>query len=64
MPKLKVRKSTKKRYKLINGKKFVRKKAFKGHLLEKKSPKQKRNLSTQIVVSQSDMKAIRKMLVY
>lgn len=64
MPKLKVRKSAKKRYKLINGKKFVRKKAFKGHLLEKKSPKQKRNLSTQIVVSQSDMKAIRKMLVY
>lgn len=63
MPKLKIRKSAKKRYKLIKGKKFVRRKAFKGHILEKKSPKQKRNLSTQVVVSQSDTKAIRKMLV-
>lgn len=63
MPKLKIRKSAKKRYKLIKGKKFVRRKAFKGHILEKKSPKQKRNLSNQVVVNQSDTKAIRKMLV-
>ena len=63
MPKLKIKKSAKKRYKLIKGKKFVRQKAFKGHLLQKKSSKQKRNLSTQIVVSHSDIKSIRKMLV-
>ena len=63
MPKLKVRKAAKKRYKLIAGKRFIRRKAFKGHILEKKSPKQKRNLSKLIVVTKSDTKAIRKMLV-
>ena len=45
MPKLKVRKAAKKRYKPIAGKRFVRHKAFKGHLLEKKSPKQKKKVS-------------------
>nr|YP_009327028.1 50S ribosomal protein L35 [Pleurocladia lacustris]ANS57635.1 50S ribosomal protein L35 [Pleurocladia lacustris]ANS57779.1 50S ribosomal protein L35 [Pleurocladia lacustris] len=64
MPKLKVRKAAKKRYKLIAGKRFIRRKAFKGHLLEKKSPKQKKNLTNVIIVSKSDTKAIRKMLVY
>nr|YP_011005632.1 50S ribosomal protein L35 [Cutleria multifida]WAM62636.1 50S ribosomal protein L35 [Cutleria multifida] len=63
MPKLKVKKSAKKRYKLIGEKKFIRRKAFKGHLLEKKSPKQKRNLGNKVVVSYSDTKAIRKMLI-
>jgi large subunit ribosomal protein L35 len=63
MPKLKVRKAAKKRYKQIGPKKFVRKKAFKGHILEKKSPKRKRNLSNSIVVNDKDSKAIRKMLV-
>ena len=63
MPKLKVRKSAKKRYKIIGEKKFIRKKAFKGHLLEKKSPNQKRNLRNKIVVSEGDTKSIRKMLV-
>lgn len=64
MPKLKVRKAAKKRYKLIAKKRFIRCKAFKSHILEKKSPKQKRNLSKIIVVSKSDTKAVRKMLVY
>lgn len=63
MPKLKVRKAAKKRYKQIGPTKFIRKKAFKGHLLEKKSPKRKRNLSNSIVVKKGDSKAIRKMLV-
>lgn len=63
MPKLKVRKSAKKRYKQIGSKKFIHKKAFKGHILEKKSPKRKRNLSNSILVTASDCKAIRRMLV-
>lgn len=63
MPKLKVRKAAKKRYKQIGPSKFVRKKAFKGHILEKKSPKRKRNLSKSILVTKSDSKAIRKMLI-
>lgn len=63
MPKLKVRKAAKKRYKMIAGKRFIRRKAFKGHILEKKSPKQKRNLSKLIVVNKPDTKAIRIMLI-
>lgn len=63
MPKLKVKKAAKKRYKIIAGKRFIRRKAFKGHLLEKKSPKQKKNLAKVILVSKPDTKAIRKMLV-
>lgn len=63
MVKLKVRKAAKKRYKLITGKRFIRRKAFKGHLLEKKSTKRKRNLTNAVLVSKSDTKAIRIMLV-
>lgn len=63
MPKLKVRKAAKKRYKIIAGKRFIRRKAFKGHLLEKKSPKQKKHLAKLVIVSKADTKAIKKMLV-
>jgi large subunit ribosomal protein L35 len=63
MPKLKVRKAAKKRYKQIGPRKFIRKRAFKGHILEKKSPKRKRNLSNSMVVNEKDTKAIRRMLV-
>lgn len=63
MPKLKVRKAAKKRYKLIAEKRFIRRKAFKGHILEKKSPKQKKKLSKLVVVTKPDTKAIKKMLV-
>lgn len=63
MAKLKIRKAAKKRFKIITGKRFIRRKAFKGHLLEKKSPKQKRNLANTVIVSKPDTKAIRMMLV-
>lgn len=62
MPKLKTRKAAKKRYKQIQNKKFMRRKAFKGHLLEKKSSKRKRDLTKTCVVSRPDTKAIREML--
>jgi large subunit ribosomal protein L35 len=63
MPKLKTRKAAKKRFKQIGEKKFKRRQAFKGHILEKKSPKRIRQLREAIVVNKSDTKAIRKMLV-
>lgn len=63
MPKLKIRKAAKKRYKLVTQKRFIRRQAFKGHLLEKKSPKQKKNLTSTVLVSKADTKAIRIMLV-
>lgn len=66
MPKLKTRKSTLKRYKVTGTKKnnFLRRHAFKGHLLMKKSKKQKRKLSQVICVDISDTKAIKLMLPY
>ena len=63
MPKLKTRKAAKKRYKLISGKYFIRKKAFKAHLLTKKSNKQKRRLASTYLVSKADTKQIRTMLI-
>ena len=62
MTKFKKRKAAKKRYKEITNKNFVRKKAFKSHILQKKSSKRKRNLSKSLLVTQSDLKAIRRML--
>ena len=44
MPKMKTHKGAKKRFKLTGTGKVRRMKAFKSHILTKKSPKRKRNL--------------------
>nr|YP_874430.1 ribosomal protein L35 [Phaeodactylum tricornutum]A0T0F5.1 RecName: Full=Large ribosomal subunit protein bL35c; AltName: Full=50S ribosomal protein L35, chloroplastic [Phaeodactylum tricornutum CCAP 1055/1]ABK20653.1 50S ribosomal protein L35 [Phaeodactylum tricornutum]QHR85607.1 50S ribosomal protein L35 [Phaeodactylum tricornutum] len=64
MPKLKTRKAAAKRYKRTGTSNFLRRHAFKGHLLMKKSNKQKRKLSQTICVSRSDIKSIKLMLPY
>jgi len=64
MPKLKTRKAAAKRYKITGGDNFLRRHAFKGHLLRKKSNRQKRKLSQRLCVSVSDSKAISLMLPY
>ena len=64
MPKLKSRKAAAKRYKITGNKKFLRRHAFKGHLLMKKSNKQKRKLSQVLCVKKSDTQAIKIMLPY
>ena len=64
MPKLKTRKSAAKRYKMTGTGNFLRRHAFKGHLLMKKSNRQKRKLSQTICVSLNDIKPIRLMLPY
>ena len=64
MPKLKTRKAAAKRYKMTGNKKYLRRHAFKGHLLMKKSKKQKRKLSQFICVSKVDTKSIKLMLPY
>ena len=64
MPKLKTRKAAKKRYKLTGSGNFLRHHAFKGHLLMKKSNRQKRKLSQVICVSKNDTKPITLMLPY
>ena len=64
MPKLKTRKAASKRYKITGGDKFLRRHAFKGHLLRKKSNRQKRKLSQRLCVSRNDSKPIALMLPY
>ena len=64
MPKLKTRKAAVKRYKKTGNNNFLRRHAFKGHLLMKKSNRQKRKLSQIICVSNKDIKPIKLMLPY
>jgi large subunit ribosomal protein L35 len=64
MPKLKTRKAALKRYKITGNDNFLRRHAYKGHLLMKKSNRQKRKLSQTICVSVNDIKAIKLMLPY
>jgi len=64
MLKLKNRKSAQKRYKKTSAGKFLRRHAYKGHLLMHKSSKQKRKLSQRLCVSTSDSQPIKLMLPY
>jgi large subunit ribosomal protein L35 len=64
MPKLKTKKAALKRYKITGNDNFLRRHAFKGHLLMKKSNRQKRKLSQLICVNVSDVRAIKLMLPY
>jgi len=64
MPKLKTRKAASKRYKLTGNNNFLRRHAYKGHLLMKKSNRQKRKLSQVILVNPNDVNAIKLMLPY
>ena len=64
MPKLKTRKSARKRYKITGADKFLRRHAYKGHLLLHKSNRQKRQLSQRLCVWRCDSKSIKLMLPY
>jgi large subunit ribosomal protein L35 len=64
MPKLKTRKAASKRYKVTGSNNFLRRHAFKGHLLMKKSNRQKRKLSQTICVNDNDVQSIKLMLPY
>jgi large subunit ribosomal protein L35 len=64
MPKLKTRKAASKRYKITGNDNYLRRHAFKGHLLMKKSNRQKRKLSQVICVNARDTNAIKLMLPY
>ena len=64
MPKLKTRKAASKRYKSTGNKNFLRRHAFKGHLLMKKSNRQKRKLSQRLCVNINDIKPIQLMVPY
>ena len=64
MPKIKTRRAAAKRFTMTgSGENFKRNKAFKSHILEKKSPKRKRNLrGTKVLGSKTQATTIKKML--
>jgi large subunit ribosomal protein L35 len=64
MSKLKTRKSAQKRYKKTSTGNFLRRHAYKGHLLMHKSNRQKRKLSQRLCVSTNDSQPIKLMLPY
>ena len=64
MPKLKTRKAAMKRYKITGTNNFLRRHAYKGHLLMKKSNKQKRKLSQVVCVNKNDKAPTKLMLLY
>lgn len=64
MPKMKTHRGAAKRFKKTGSGKFKRAKAFKSHILTKKSSKTKRNLRKSGLVSESQEKVVRKLLPY
>ncbi|MBD2577815.1 50S ribosomal protein L35 [Oscillatoria sp. FACHB-1406] len=64
MPKLKTKKSAAKRFRLTGSGKIRRRKAYKNHMLEHKTSKQKRRLSQLTLVNERDEGEVRLMLPY
>ena len=62
MPKLKTRRAVAKRFKVTGKGKLKRSKAFKGHILRKKTTKRKRNLRQSGLVSAADAPRMKRML--
>jgi large subunit ribosomal protein L35 len=63
MPKLKSNRGARKRFRTTGTGKIKRNKAFKSHILTKKSSKRKRNLRKGALVSAANMKRIRRQLL-
>lgn len=64
MPKMKTKRAAAKRVKKTGTGKLVRAKAYKSHILTKKSSKRKRGLRKGTVVSASDMKRVATLVPY
>lgn len=64
MPKMKSRSGARKRFKITGNGKIKRKRAFRNHILTKKSSKRKRQLRQESYVDASNEKAIRKLMPY
>ena len=62
MPKIKTNRAAAKRFKKTGRGKFKRNKAFRGHLLSKKSAKRKRSLRKAGLVDKADEPKVRRLL--
>jgi large subunit ribosomal protein L35 len=61
---MKTSRSAAKRFKVTGSGKLVRNKAYKSHILTKKSQKRKRNLRKQTVVDETNVKNMKKIMPY
>ena len=64
MPKIKTSKAAAKRFKKTGSGQLKRMKAYKSHILTKKSTKRKRNLRKATLVDHTNLKAMKKILPY
>lgn len=64
MPKMKTKRAAAKRFKTTGTGKLMRMKAYKSHILTKKSTKRKRNLRKATTVDATNIKTMRKILPY
>lgn len=64
MPKIKTNKSAAKRFKVTGTGKLKRNKAYKRHILTKKSAKTKRNLRQAVMTDETNVKNMKKILPY
>ena len=64
MPKMKTHRGTAKRFRVTGTGKIMRSKAYKSHILTKKSAKRKRNLRKSTVTDSTNAKVIKKILPY
>lgn len=64
MPKLKTHRGAAKRFKSTASGRFKRGKAFKSHILTKKTTKRKRKLDTSALICEADQRKVQAMLPY
>ena len=62
MPKMKTKRGAAKRFKLTGRGKVKRRRAFKSHILTKKTPKRKRRLRQATLVSHQEERTIKRLL--
>jgi large subunit ribosomal protein L35 len=62
MPKMKTHSASKKRFRLTSTGKLVRRKAFRTHLLERKTSKRKRGFRKYDLVAPGDAKNVKRLL--
>ena len=58
MPKMKTHRGSAKRFRVTGTGKIVRGKAYKSHIMTKKSPKRKRNFRQETIVAPADRRVI------
>lgn len=64
MPKMKTRRGAAKRFKITKSGRIKRRRAYRAHILEHKSPKKGRQARRAQEVGASDAKSVRRMLPY